>query len=226
MIIYGKQVFWHLAKSKPALFEEVYLTKEIKKDEFQKVVKLGVKILRADEKKAQAMAHGGAHQGFLAKVKPIELKSLSEIKKLNFIVVLVGVTDMGNIGSIIRTAYSLGVDGLVLSGTKCFNLELAVKPSAGAIFDLPIAIVTNPLDLINELKLDEFCLYGAVLNGDKSKNLGVQAKKALFMGSEGEGLPNRVVDRLDKKVTIDMKNGFDSLNVAVASAILIDRING
>lgn len=225
MIIYGKQVFWHLAKSKPELFEEVYLTKEIKKDEFQKVVKLGVKILRLDEKKAQALAKGGAHQGFLAKIKPIELKSLGEVKHHDFLVVLVGVTDMGNIGSIIRTAHSLGVGGIVLSGSKNFNLESAIKPSAGAIFDMPIALVTNPLDLINELKLDGFTLFGAVLNGDTSKNLSIKTKKALLLGSEGEGLPNRVVEKLDKKVTIDMKNGFDSLNVAIAGAILIDRIN-
>jgi len=226
MIIYGKQVFWHLAKTKPELFEEVYLTKDIQKDEFQKVGKLGVKILRLDEKKAQSLARGGAHQGFLAKVKPIELKSLQEFKKFDFVVVLVGVTDMGNIGSIIRSAYSMGIDGLVLSGSKSFNLENAVKPSAGAIFDMPIAVVTNPLDLINELKLDNFTMYGAVLNGDASKNLFQVGKKALLLGSEGDGLPRRVIEKLDKKVTIKMKNDFDSLNVAVAGAILIDRMNG
>ena len=226
MIIYGKQVFWHLASTKPELFEEVYLTKEIKKDEFQKVGKLGVKVLRLDEKKAQALARGGAHQGFLAKIKPIELKSLSEIKKCDFLLVLVGVTDMGNIGSLIRTAYSMGLGGIILTGSKNFNLESAIKPSAGAIFDMPISVVTNPLDLINELKLDGFYLMGAVLNGDGSKNLQISQKKALLLGSEGEGLSNRVIEKLDKKVTIEMKNNFDSLNVAIAGAILIDRING
>ena len=225
MIIYGKQVFWHLANTKPELFEEVYLTKEIKKDEFQKVGKLGVKVLRLDEMKAQSLARGGAHQGFLAKIKPIEMKSLAEIKKFDFILVLVGVTDMGNIGSIIRSAYSLGVDALILSGSKTFNLEGAIKPSAGAIFDLPVAMVVNPLDLINELKLDGYKLFGAVLNGDESKNIHFAGRKALLMGSESEGLSNRIVERLDKKVTVKMKNNFDSLNVAVASAILIDRMS-
>lgn len=225
MIIYGKQVFWHLANSQPNLFEEVYLTKEIKKDEFYKVGKLGVKILRVDEKKAQSMARGGAHQGFLAKVRPIELKSLSELKKLDFLLVLVGVTDMGNIGSIIRSAYSMGAGGLILSGSKTFNLEGAVKSSSGAIFELPIGVIANPLDLANELKLENFVLYGAVLDGDKSKSLRVDDKKALFMGSESEGLPNRLVEKLDKKVTIEMKNDFDSLNVAIATAILIDRMS-
>jgi 23S rRNA (guanosine2251-2'-O)-methyltransferase len=179
-----------------------------------------------DEKKAQSLARGGAHQGFLAKVKPIELKSINELKKLDFLLVLVGVTDMGNIGSIIRSAYSLGVDGLILTGSKTFNLEGAVKPSSGAIFELPIGVVTNPLDLINELKLDDFSLYGAVLDGWSGKNISVSGKRALFMGSEGEGLPNRVIEKLDRKVTISMKNNFDSLNVAIATAILIDRMNG
>jgi len=226
MIIYGKQVFWHLLQNHPKAFEEVYLTKEIKKEDFNKVAKLGVKIIRPDEKKAQALARGGAHQGFLAKVAPIELKPLCELKKHDFLLVLAGVTDIGNIGSIIRTAYSLGVGGVILSGSKNFNLEGAVKSSAGAIFDLPIGFAVNPLDVVNELKLDGFTLYGAVLNGSEEKALDSVGKRALFVGSEGDGLSNRIVEKLDKKVTIKMKNNFDSLNVAVATAILIDRMNG
>ena len=208
----------------PSLIEEVYLAKEVDKKEFAKIGKLGKKVVKLDAKKAQAMAKGGAHQGFLAKVSDISLGTLDKVKKSNFLVALVGVTDIGNIGSIIRTAYALGADGIVLSQIKEPNLEGAVKSSSGSIFDMPIAHVPNPLDMVNELKQAGFYVVAAGLNGDSGKSVDFPQKTVLLLGSEGEGIPRKVLEKADKVVTIKMHNGFDSLNVATAAAILIDRI--
>lgn len=224
MFIYGKQVFWHLLENHPSLIEEIYLAKEIDKKEFGKIVKLGKKIVKLDAKKAQAIAKGGSHQGYLAKVSDIELSSFDKLKKCGFLVALIGVTDMGNIGSIIRTAYALGVDGIILSQVNNVNLEGAVKASSGAVFDIPIAIVSNPLDMMHELKQTGFYSVAAGLNGDESKDMEFPQKVVLLMGSEGEGLPRKVLEKADKIVTIKMHNNFNSLNVATAAAILIDRM--
>lgn len=224
MFIYGKQIFWYLIENHPTLIEEIYLAKEVDKKEFGKIAKLGKKIIKLDEKKAQAMAKGGSHQGFLAKVADVELCPFDKIKKFDFLVALVGVTDMGNIGSIIRTAHALGVGGIIISQIKDINLERAAKSSSGAIFDMPIAVVTNPLDMLNELKQAGFYVVAAGLDGNESKDIRVSEKTVLLLGSEGEGLPKKVLQKADTIVTIKMHNNFDSLNVATAAAILIDRM--
>jgi 23S rRNA (guanosine2251-2'-O)-methyltransferase len=224
MFIYGKQVFWHLLENHPALIEEVYLAKEVDKKEFGKIVRLGKKIVKLDEKKAQAMARGGSHQGFLAKITPLELCSFEKIKKSNFLVALVGVTDVGNIGSIVRTAHALGVDGIILSQLKEVNLEGAVKTSSGALFDIPITHMVNPLDMVHELKQAGFKVIASGLGGDDSKSIERSEKTVLLLGSEGEGLAKKVLDKADEVVTIKMHNDFNSLNVATAAAILIDRM--
>jgi len=224
MFIYGKQVFWHLLENHPELIEEVYLAKEVDKKEFGKIAKLGKKIVKLDEKKAQAMARGGSHQGFLAKITPLELCSFEKIKKSDFLVALVGVTDVGNIGSIIRTAHALGVDGIILSQLKEVNFEGAVKTSSGAIFDIPITHMVNPLDMIHELKQAGFKVIASGLGGDDGKSVGRTEKTVLLLGSEGEGLAKKVLDKADEVVTIKMHNDFNSLNVATAAAILIDRM--
>ena len=224
MYIYGKQVFWHLVDNHPDLIEEIYLAKEVDKKEFSKIGKLEKKIIKLDEKKAQAMARGGAHQGFLAKVADLKLSSLDELKKQNLLVALVGVTDMGNIGSIIRSARALGVDGVILSQIKDVNFEGAVKSSSGAIFDMPLAHVVNPLDMLHELSQVGFNIVAAGLNGEESQDVKRGEKTLLLLGSEGEGLPKKVLQKANSVVTIKMHNNFDSLNVATAAAILIDRI--
>ncbi len=190
---------------------------------FNKLAKLGVKINRVDNKKAQAMARGGNHQGIIAEVEEIEFTPLKELCKNDFLLVLCGITDVGNIGSIARTAFALGVDGIVISGLNSVNLEGAVRTSSGALFDIPLAFEKNPLEVVNQLRMSKFTAYGSSLDGDCriEKRSG---KKALFLGSEGEGLSNKIVKSMDKLVKIEMKNGFDSLNVSVAAGILIDRM--
>ena len=88
MIIYGKQLFLHILNKRPQILEEIYLSKECDKKLFSKICGTGKKIIRVDNQKAQSMAHGGNHQGFLADVEEFEFKSIDEIKKQNFIAVL------------------------------------------------------------------------------------------------------------------------------------------
>lgn len=225
MIAYGKRVFWHIIERHPALIDEVYLAKELDGKEFSKVTKLGKKIIRLDAKKAQAMSRGGAHQGCLLKLQGWQPAEFSALKKLPFIVVTVGVTDMGNLGSIVRSAYALGADAVIVSGIKQVAWDALVKPSAGALFDLPVAHIVNPLDVMHELSQFGFTLVGATAQGEDVAKLEKIEKVALFLGSEGEGMGGKVVKKLDRQIGIPMRHGFDSLNVATAAAILIDRMS-
>ncbi len=225
MIVYGKQIFFYILEKHNYLINHIYLAKEIDNKSFKNILKLGKKIIKLDSKKAQAMSRGGNHQGFLLDIKPINLSNLNEIKEFNFILVLVNITDIGNIGAIIRTAYALGVEAVIISGLKNLKLEAIARSSSGAIFDIPIVLYRETLSLINELKQSNFYLYGADMGGEDINKIEiVKSKKALFLGSEGEGLSNRVKSKMDKIVAIKMEREFESLNVSVSAGIFCDRM--
>ncbi len=224
MIIYGKQVVWFVLENHPELIEEVFFSKEIEKKLFSKFLKLGKKIHKLDNQKAQALAKGGNHQGYFLKISIFEYTSFQNMKKLNFIVVLDGLTDVGNIGAILRSAYSLGIDGVIASGVKTLKESGIVRTSSGAMLDIAFCKESNTLDIVNELKQAGFTLIGATTDGidlKKYGNIEQSDKVALVIGNEGEGISNKVIKKLDLKVSIAMANNFDSLNVSVATAILI-----
>ena len=199
MIVYGKQIFLYLLKNHPGLIEEVYFSKEIDKKIFREVSSLNVEIKRVDTKKAQAMAKGGNHQGFLLKVRNFEFCSIKDIKKEDFLLILSGITDVGNIGAIIRTAYSLGIGGVVVSGISSINLEAVARTSSGALFDMPLVLQKDILSLLNELKQLDYTVYCADMDGDDIRDVKISDKRVLILGSEGEGISNRVLKSCNKK---------------------------
>lgn len=224
MIIYGKQIVLYVLQKHPHLVEEVIFSKEIEAKTFSKFLKLGKKIQKIDNKKAQALAKGGNHQGFFLKLKEYFYNSLKEIKDMNFILVLDGLTDVGNIGAIVRTAYSLGVDGIIAANVKTLNNQGIIRTSSGAMLDMPFALYPKSIDLANDLIQSGFTLIGATMDGVDLKKYGKidkTDKVALFLGSEGEGISHKVAKKMDLKVSIAMEHEFDSLNVSVAAGILI-----
>ena len=224
MIVYGKQIFLYVLKKYPSFIKEVYLSKEVDKRLFLEISRLGKPIVKLDNKKAQAMARGGNHQGMFLKIEDIDFTPFQSVKKSAFIVVLQGITDVGNIGAIIRSAYALGVDAVIVSGVKSVPLEALVRTSSGAIFDMPIVLFHDTATLVNELKQSGFTLYAATMDGEDVRSVAFPEKKVLLMGSEGEGLPARIVQKCDRKIGIKMQRKFDSLNVSAATAILCDRM--
>ncbi len=226
MIVYGKQIVFHILDKHPEIINEIFLTKEIDKQLFNKFTKLDKKIIRPDSMKAQALARGGNHQGFLLNINEFEYSTLSDVKHKNFILVLDGLTDIGNIGAIVRTSYALGVGAIIVCGINNLNTAAIVRTSSGAMLDMPIALIHNSADVINELKQIGFTLVGACMDGMEVSTFQKDEKDkvALFLGSEGKGLSNKTIKKLDKKVSISMSNNFDSLNVSVAAGILIHSI--
>ncbi len=224
MIIYGKQVVQYVLEKHPEIIEEIFFSKEIEKKLFSKFLKLGKKIHKLDNQKAQALAKGGNHQGYFLKISIFEYTSFKEMKDMNFIVVLDGLTDVGNIGAILRSAHALGVDGVIASGVKTLKESGLVRTSSGAMLDIPFCKSENTLDIANELKQVGFTLIGATMDGidlKKYGNIEQSDKVALVIGNEGEGISNKVIKKLDLKVSIGMSNNFDSLNASVAAAILM-----
>ena len=199
MIIYGKQLFLHILNKRPQILEEIYLSKECDKKLFSKICGTGKKIIRVDNQKAQSLARGGNHQGFLANVSEFEFSDIAELKKLNFIAILYGISDVGNIGAITRSAYALGCEGLVIVA-KSINMQGVLRSSSGAAYEIPIAIFEDGLSLLNELKQFGFKIYATASNGKNVKEMKFAGKRALVMGSEGEGIPQKALAKGDERM--------------------------
>lgn len=225
MIIYGKQLFLHVLKNYPDRMKTVYLSKKCDQKLFTTIANATSTIVRVDNQKAQSLSRGGNHQGFIAEIEDLEYSDFSSVKNGKFLVILNELTDVGNIGAIVRTAYAFGADAVIVSGIKTLNLEGIIRSSSGAAFELPIILWTNALDMANELKLAKYKLYGADMNGTSVNEVKFEEKVALVMGSEGSGINKKLKDKLDTMVSIKMNREFDSLNVSAATAILCDRIS-
>lgn len=224
MIIYGKQVCLYVLEKHFDIIESVYLSKEIDKKIFNKLVKTGKKIIKLDNKKAQALAKGGNHQGFFLEIKDFIFTPLKEMRDCSFLVVLSDITDTGNIGAIIRTAYVMGVEGIIISGLKSIKTEVIARTSSGALFDMPVSLVPNALDMINELKQNGFIIYAADIKGKDIEDIIFDKKRVLILGSEDKGISNKILKKADEIITIKQKRDFNSLNVASAAAILCYRM--
>ena len=237
LIIYGKQILLSLITHHSDKIEQIYLSKDIDKATFAHLKSANKPIIKIDNKKAQALARGGNHQGFLASISPLTPLSLKEIKRYDKIIVLCGLNDMGNIGGIFRSAYCLGVDAIILTDSfSDFATKLTAKSaqkfatiarsSVGAAFDMPFCIVPSALEIISELKEAGFMLLGTAPQGENIKDFreskNYQKNKwALFLGSEENGLCAKITKKFDKILGVKMHRDFNSLNVSVAAGIVM-----
>ena len=223
MIIYGKQVCLYAMQRHPETVKTVYVAKKgvLSKSLFHQ---FHDKIKFLEEKWAQSMSKGGNHQGLLLEVDDFKQSTLTEVKQSDFIVVLDALTDVGNIGAIVRSAYALGVEAVIATGVKQLNFSAIARTSSGALLDMPFVIEHNILDVFNELKQMEFTVYGAAMEGRPVQEMTFSSKRVLVLGSEGKGISKKARAKLDTLVSIEMKHAFDSLNVSAAAAILIHRM--
>ena len=224
MLIYAKQPINYIINNHPHKMKTLYLAKEIDEKEYSRLMKMGFEIKRIPSDAAGIMCKNASHQGILAEVDEYKLYDYKSFLNYEFVLILSGLTDVGNIGAIVRSAYALGVDAIIVSGVKSLPLEAVVRTSTGALFDMPFAIETNIHDVMNDLKMSGFRTYGADMGGKDIRDVKIARKRALLLGSEGEGLSTRVTSKLDEIVSIKMSHEFDSLNVSVAGAILMDRM--
>lgn len=224
MIIYGKQVFFYALKHHKEKIEELYLAKKCDKAEFKLIASSGIPLQRPDFIKAQALARGGNHQGYLMKLKEYEFADFNKLKNSSFLVLLYGLSDVGNIGAIARTAYALGVDGILVQN-QSLKMEGVIRTSSGAALCLPFAMVESK-DAINELRQVGFKIHASGAKGIDIRNFKPSSKQLLVLGSEGEGIPKKLLEKCDDTLSVKLTREFDSLNVSSAFAILCDRMRG
>ena len=144
------------------------------------------------------------------------------------ILMLDGIQDPGNLGTIIRSSLAFNVDTIVLS-PECVDLynPKVIRSTQGMIFGINI-IKKDLEEVINHLKQQEIPVYGTnVEYGEDVTFLKEKDKKryGLVMGNEGQGVRSEILDLCDKYLFIDMNDKVESLNVAVATSILLYELN-
>lgn len=140
----------------------------------------------------------------------------------NKIVILDGVQDPGNLGTIIRSSVAFNIDTIILSNT-CVDLynSKVLRATQGMIFNINI-IERDLEDIIPELKLKNYKVYGTKVNGGKSlKDIEKTDKFAIIMGNEGNGVKPEILDMCSDYIYIDMNKSCESLNVGVATSIIL-----
>ena len=153
MLIYAKQPIYYLINNYPQMIKTLFLAKEVEKKEYSRLMKMGFEVKRIPNEAAQKMCKNASHQGFLAEVSDYKPYTYQLFLSKKFVLVLSGLTDIGNIGAIVRSAYALGVDAIIACGVKQLPFDGIVRSSTGALFDIPFAIEQNVHDVLNKLVL-------------------------------------------------------------------------
>lgn len=187
-----------------------------------------------DKKTLDKLSGYRNHQGIIAfadSKKFFELDDLFEVAEINreppFFIILDRIMDPHNLGAIIRSAESAGVHGIIIPKYQSTNLnETVTKSSAGAIEYMRIARVTNVARTIDILKKREVWVYGV----EQEKGTDIFTAEpfkdaiALVMGEEGKGIRRLSLEKCDGFFKIPMFGYINSLNLSVATAILIYQI--
>ena len=231
MLIYGKNTVTEALKTKKAI-TKIYMSNDMNDQSLVSLAKKAHVETVFMPRGLMNKKFEGNHQGIVAEVTEYEYKELSEvIKKCSdkdaVIAMLDGLEDPHNLGAILRSADATGVDAIIIPKNRSVSLNATVaKVSTGALANVKIAQVTNLTQAIKELKNSGYWVYAAeAFNSSNYDSLDYKSPVALIVGSEGFGISRLVKEQADFNIKIPMTGKVNSLNVSVATAILVSYIS-
>ena len=192
--------------------------------------KLGIRIEFLDKVKLDKMSETKHHQGLIAFAENFKYSTVEEIlsskhNKDLFLLLLDNIEDPHNLGSIIRVAECLGVDGIVIPNKRAASVNSTViKVSAGATSYVKVAMVNNINDVIRELKENFVTVCCADMGGETIYNAHLPGDIAVVFGNEGDGVKHLTKSLCDKTIAIPQFGKVNSLNASVACGIICSEI--
>jgi len=213
---------------------KIFVTKGEKHGSINKIIAIAkerkIIVVEKDKRQMEEMAGTVNYQGVIAIVPPFEYCEIEDIleeaKNKNeepFVLILDGIEDPHNLGSIIRTAETAGVHGIIIPKRRAASVNSTVnKVSAGAVEHMKIARVTNISDSIEKLKKEGLWICGTDINTDKYYyKQDLKGPLAIVIGNEGSGMSEKVRKNCDFLVKIPMKGKITSLNASVSTGIVV-----
>ena len=225
MYIYGKNVAKEKLNSKEQI-TKIYLSDNFSdKEIFNLIKKRNIKYSIVPNKFLDNKVDG-LHQGIIIESPDVDLYDFEYIKSLDkknpLLVMLDHLEDPHNFGAIIRTCEALGVDAIIIPKDRNVSVNATVvKTSAGAIYNMPIVMVTNLLSSINKLKDMGYWIIGTDMNGEDYTKIDYNMPICLIIGNEGHGMSKVLKDNVDFMAMIPMTGMINSLNASVAAGIMI-----
>ena len=231
--IEGRNSVIELLESKKDI-NKIFVTKGERHGSINKILAMAkernVIIVEKDKKQMAQMAQTPNHQGVIAIVPPFEyceIEDILENAKIKnedpFVLILDGIEDPHNLGSIIRTAETAGVHGIIIPKRRAASVNSTVsKVSAGAVEHIKIARVTNISNSIQKLKDNGLWICGTDID---AKNYyydqDLKGPLGIVIGNEGQGMSEKVKKNCDFLVKIPMKGKVTSLNASVSTGIVV-----
>ena len=213
---------------------KIFVTRGEKHGSINKIIAIAkerkIIVVEKDKKQMEEMAQEENYQGVIAIVTPFEYVEIEDIlqtaKERNedpFVVILDGIEDPHNLGSIIRTAETAGVHGIIIPKRRAASVNSTVnKTSAGAVEHMKIARVNNISDSIEELKKQGLWICGTDIETNKYYyNQDLTGPLGIVIGNEGKGISDKVKKNCDFLVKIPMKGKVTSLNASVSTGIIV-----
>lgn len=187
--------------------------------------KSGVKIQYVDKKVLDRESVDGKHQGYVADVTEFSYCELEDIlaqSQNHFIVVLDGINDPHNFGSIIRVCECAGVDGIVIGKNRQVAVtDTVARCSAGAVSHVKIARVTNINNAVKQLQQNGVWVFACDMDGEDITKVNLTGSIALVIGGEGSGVGKLTREVCDGVVSLKLKGKVNSLNASVACGIAV-----
>nr|WP_282580163.1 23S rRNA (guanosine(2251)-2'-O)-methyltransferase RlmB [Natroniella sulfidigena] len=182
-----------------------------------------IELIKLTDDLLQQVADTVSPQGILAIVKKVNYDQQILSGSNRLLLIVDRVQDPGNLGTIIRTADAAGVDGVITTkGTVSLYNQKTIRATMGSLFRVPILREDNLDKLIEDLKDEQIRLIVADLAGeDYHFNVDYNNSTAIIVGNEGVGPREELLAAADKKIKIPLAGKAESLNVAMATGIII-----
>lgn len=213
--------------------EKVFIQKGLRSDNFGELMKMikdrSIPYQIVPMEKLNRLTRKN-HQGVVAYISPVVfyqiedvLPGIYEAGKTPFILVLDKITDVRNFGAILRTAECTGVDAVIMPSKNSAQLNSGtIKSSAGAIYKIPICRSENLKQTLEFLQQSGLQIVAATEKAEQNCfETELNGPLALLMGSEGEGISGEYLKKVDLEVKIPLMGEIDSLNVSVATGVLL-----
>lgn len=227
MKIEGKNCVLEALKSEDMTVNSVMCAKGCASDITALARSLGVRITYVDKSVLDKESINGRHQGYIADVTDFNYCELEDIMQdeNSFVVILDGVCDPHNLGSIIRSCECVGASGIVIGRNRQVAVtETVVRCSAGAISHVKIARVTNINNAIEQLQQNGYWAYALDMDGEDITKTNLTGKIAIVVGGEGSGVASLTRKRCDGIVSLPLKGKVNSLNASVACGVALYEI--
>lgn len=224
MLVYGRNVSEEYLK-KIEKVRKIYLQTGFHDEKLILLIeKSKIPVIYRDKRELDQLANG-VHQGIILDVVDFSYTDYHDFTESedSFVIILDHLEDPHNLGAIIRTSEAAGVNGIIIPKDRGVTVNSTViKTSTGAIDNIPISMVTNLNQTIQDLKKNGFWVVGTDMdNSTDYREIDYSGKIALVIGNEGSGMSRMIRESCDFIARIPMYGKVNSLNASVATGIMI-----